>query len=376
MELFCVKPTVHLFDRFVQFAQAFSLGRTDMILTESVIYENYIRQAAPDCFVLLKDRYGPGEPREEMVDSILQDMAGRDIRRVIAVGGGSVIDIAKVICVHDAYPIRRVMCHEIPIELDKTLIVLPTTCGTGSEVTFGGIITMADTGFKTAIMDPVLSSTHAVLVPELLQGLPYPVFVNCSVDALGHAMESYVSATRGNEMARAVGARAIRLLTDGYCRLALEGPQAQQHLLKNFLTASCLAGMAVNNGGAGPVHALGYPLGEKYKMSHGESIRQFLTEVFCHYERTAPGPLLAELGELLAPALAGAGVEAPSPFQGLDTLLERVHPSRPLSACGMTEADVEPFVENIFQAKQRLLAAAYGSFTPADAAAIYRRRLV
>lgn len=375
MQMFCVKPAVSCFVRLHDFIEAFAVGAEDLIVTESVLYERYLRQEAVSCPILQKDQYGEGEPKEEVIDAILEDIKAVPIRRVIAIGGGSVIDIAKILCVKEAYPCRRVMELQIPLELDKELIALPTTCGTGSEVTYGGIVTMKDTGFKTGVLAPELSASHAVLIPELLSGLPLKVFVHCSVDALGHAMEAYVSATRGNEMVRAVGGRAISLLMDGYAELALGGTDARAALLKQFLTASCLAGMAVNNGGAGPVHALAYPVGETYQMSHGETIYQFLTAVFTHYERTADGRLLEELRQLMAPALRRAGLHTGALFADLETLLNRLYPARPLRACGMTEAEIQPFVTNIFQAKQRLLAASYTSFTPEDAAAIYRLRL-
>ena len=375
MQLFCVKPTVSTFDRFHEFAETFSLGAGDLIFTERVLFESYIQKEDLPCPVVLKDQYDTGEPKEETVDAILRDIRHLPLRRVIAIGGGSIIDIAKILCVRDAYPCRRVMEQSIPLAPDKELIVLPSTCGTGSEVTFGGIVTMKDTGFKTGVLAPELSAVHAVLVPELLTGLPVKVMLHCSVDALGHAMESYVSATRGNDMARAVGARAISLLMNIYAVLTEEGLDARFRLYKRFLTASCLAGMAVNNGGAGPVHALAYPVGETYQMSHGESIYQFLAPVFRFYEDRADGPLLEELRQLMVPALKRAGVYSGHAFDDLETLLEQVYPNRRLRKCGMTEADVEPFVRNIFQAKQRLLTASYCPFTEADAAAIYRARL-
>lgn len=375
MNLFNLKASVHLFDTFKQFAEEFSLSHTDLILTESFIHERFMKSMNLPCQVILKDTYSTAEPNEKTVDAILLAMKDMEIDRVIAVGGGSVIDIAKVICVKDAYPIKKVMNHETPPIHDKELIVLPTTCGTGSEVTYGGIITMAETNLKTAIMDDTLVSRHAVLVPELLEELPYKIFIHTSVDALAHSMESYVSATRGNEFARAVGARCIKLILDGYAELAVHGEAAKPALLKSFIQASCLGGMAVNNGGAGPVHALAYPLGEVYHMSHGESIYEFLTEVFCHYEQVKGGALLEELGDLLRPALDKAGIEYVSPFEGLACLLDKVYPLQSLSACGMKEEDAERFADSIFDAKQRLLAASYGAFTKEDAAAIYRRRM-
>ena len=375
MQMFCLKPAVHMFDTLHEFVQAFQPGADDLIFTEALQYEQYIKKEQLACRIILKDDYGMGEPREEVIDAILRDLGQARIRRIIAVGGGSVIDIAKLLCVRDAYPIRTVMSGEKPPVLDKELIVLPSTCGTGSEVTFGGIVTMRETGFKTGILAPELSSTHAVLVPELLSSLPMRVFLHCSVDAMGHAMESYVSSTRGNEMVRAVGGRAIRLLADGYARLATEGEESRGSLMKSFLTASCLAGMAVNNGGAGPVHALAYPVGETYHVSHGETIYLFLTAVFAYYERQKDGPLLEELRQLLTPALTRAGVFTGRAFSDLEKLLNRVYPARWLGECGMKESDVEPFVENIFREKQRLLAASYVPFTEEAAAAIYREKL-
>lgn len=375
MQLFCVKPAVHMFDRFCDFVEAFSVAKEDLILTERILFETYIRKEALSCSVILKDVYDPGEPKEEIIDAILKDIQDLPVRRIIAIGGGSVIDIAKILCVKNAYPCRRVMEQTIPLSPDKELIVLPTTCGTGSEVTFGGIVTMKDTGFKTGVLAPELSAAHAVLIPELLTGLPQKVLIHCSVDALGHAMESYVSSTRGNEMARAAGARAISLLMDGYALLALKGEAARPVIYRQFLIASCLAGMAVNNGGAGPVHALAYPLGETYHVSHGESIYQFLMPVFSLYENREAGPLLEQLRQLMLPALIKAGLYSGKPFTDTERLLNILYPSRRLRECGMTEADVVPFVENIFKAKQRLLAAAYTHFEPADAAAVYHQRL-
>lgn len=224
MHLFCVKPTIHRFSTLAEFLSSFSVGQGDLLLTEQVLFRQYLEGRPLTCSVVIKDQYGLGEPKEEVIDAILRDIACLSIRRIIAMGGGSVIDIAKILCVKDAYPCRRVIEMQIPMELDKELIVLPTTCGTGSEVTFGGIVTMKDTGLKTGVLAPELSASHAVLIPELLTTLPRWVMVHCSVDALGHSMESFVSPVRGNEFARAAGSRSIRLLMDGYLHLLQRAP--------------------------------------------------------------------------------------------------------------------------------------------------------
>ena len=375
MELFHVKPAVHMFDRFCEFQDAFALSEKDLILTETILYETYLKKQDLPCRVILKDTYDPGEPKEEVIDAILKQMELCAPARIIGIGGGSVIDIAKLLCVKDAYPIRNVIERRTLLIIDKELVIVPTTCGTGSEVTYGGIVTMKDTGFKTAIIDPVLSSDHAVLIPELLSTLPQKIFLHCSVDALGHSMESYLSATRGNEIARAVGYRAISLILDGYTEIIQKGDTVLPQLMKQFLTASCLGGMAVNNGGAGPVHALAYPLGEVYHMSHGESIYQFLVPVLKHYESKNDGKYLRELKDLIRIYLRKAGLDEENAFDGLGVMLNMIYPARRLREAGMRESDIAPFTANVFAEKQRLLAASYAEFMPQDACRIYRERL-
>ncbi len=247
MQLFCVKPKIDTFDTFIAFAEAFSLGKSDLILTEKIIYDAYIAPHSLECRVILRDAYETGEPSETAVDQILSDMREYSVERIIAVGGGSVIDTAKLLTVQNAYPVGRVVKGEIPAQPDKGLIIVPTTCGTGSEVTFGGIITMRDTGLKTAIMDERLSAQHAVLIPQLIEKLPFKLFVHCSLDALAHSMESFVSATRGNPFARAVGAEAIKLILNGYAEMLLHGPERRAEFAKDFISASCLGGMAMTS---------------------------------------------------------------------------------------------------------------------------------
>ncbi len=377
MQLFCVKPKVHMLDTFAEFAEEFALNKNDLLLTETILYDTFAKPLNLPCRVILKDTYDRGEPNEQTVDGILRDIKDWEINRIIAMGGGSVIDIGKVITVRNAYPIRDVMCGRTDACPDKALAILPTTCGTGSEVTFGGIITMRDTGLKTAIMDERLTAQHAVLIPELIAGLPFNTFIYCSMDALGHSMESFVSAARGNELARAVGARSVSLILDGYAEMILHGPDYRQNLLRNFIIASCLAGMAVNNGGAGPVHALAYPLGENYKMSHGESIYQFLCPVFRLYQREAGGSALEEVLDMAEKPLRKCGLFTARKeiFTQLEAMFNRVLPLRSLGEAGMKPEDVEPFANSILATKQRLLVASYVPFTREMAVEIYRERL-
>lgn len=377
MELFQLHPKLHMFDTFREFAESFGLRDTDLLITESLLYNLFVKSLSLPCHIILKDEYDRAEPNDETIDRIYQDLRGKEIRRIVAMGGGSVIDIAKMLMVSNGYPIRKLLSGETPALPDRELIVLPSTCGTGSEVTSGGIVTVKATGLKTAMIDERLTATHSVLIPELIAGLPMRIFMFCSVDALGHAMESHVSVTRGNEFARAMGARAISLILNGYAELILNGPECRPRLLKDFITASCMSGMAVNNGGAGPVHALAYPLGEKYKMSHGESIYQFLTPVFRLYGERAQTPQLREIIHLIKSPLQRAGFYTTdaSIFADLRAMLSAVHPLPRLDACGMTQDDIAPFADSIIESKQRLLSTSPLPFTKELIMETYEKRL-
>ena len=198
----------------------------------------------------------------------------------------------------------------------------------------------------------------------------------CSVDALGHSLESHVSATRGNEFARAMSSRAISMILNGYADMILHGEEFRTNLLENFIIASCMGGMSVNNSGAGPVHALAYPLGEKYKMSHGESIYQFLTVVFGMYRSRIFSPCLDELTMLLSPPLQRAGffTSEKNIYVDLHKMLNAVYPLPPLSACGMTVEDIPVFADSILKNKQRLLSTSPILLTRDDIIELYSKR--
>ncbi len=377
MQMFHCRARVHYFDTFAEFAKEFALSDTDLILTEKIMFSSFVEKLNLPCHIILKDEYDPGEPKEEVVDAIALAMKDLTVKRIVAIGGGSVIDIAKILLNKNVYPCRRLIEGEVPVECDKELITLPSTCGTGSEVTYGGIYTMKENGLKTALMSDRMTSSHAVLVPELIENLPFRIFVHCSVDALAHAMESYVSATRGNDFARAMGAQAIKLILNGYADILQNGENYRKKICKQFISASCMAGLAVNNGGAGPAHALAYPLGEVYHMSHGESVYQFLGTVMSIYLRENPqGEIIQELAEIVRKPVERAGfqVSDTNVFDQMEAMLDKVYPMRKLHEAGMKEEEIETFCDSLIESKQRLLAASYVPFTKELMIEAYRRR--
>ena len=211
-----------------------------------------------------------------------------------------------------------------------------------------------------------LYARHAVLVPELLEKLPYPVFATSSLDALVHAVESYLS-TAASPFTRMFSAEAIRLILAGYTDVALHGRDSLRPRLGDFLLASTYAGLAFGTAGCATVHAMSYPLGSTFHIPHGESNYAVFAGVLRHYEQQqVPG--LADLQELLGREL---GCPASDAMDSLDALLQKILPLKRLSAYGMEPSQAQPFAEAVLRTQQRLLAHSPKEMTVADMSGIY-----
>ena len=348
-----IAPIIHEFATFADFAKEFKLSEKDLILTNEYIYKPLIAPSGAPCQTIFQERFGMGEPSDTMVDGILAEMNRLDCDRIIAVGGGTIIDTAKVLAVSDnTEHVDELYDHMTELKQRHELFILPTTCGTGSEVTNISVINRTKLGTKQGLVSEAMFAAHAVLIPELLSTLPYGVFATSSIDALIHAIESFLSpkATPFTEM---FSVEAIRDILQGYQKVA-EDRAALADLGGDFLRASCYAGIAFGTAGCGTVHAMSYALGGKYHVAHGESNYQFLVPVLELYRAKAPEGKLAALERLLREVLGGEdGIAA------LRALLERILPHKPMHAYGAVQEDIAPFAESTVANQQRLLANSY-----------------
>ena len=245
------KPELHRFSSCKEFVEEFRLGASDLILTNEYIYQPYFGAMNLECAVLYQEQYGMGEPTDVMAEAILRDAAATGCNRVVAIGGGTVIDIAKVLAVGGGESIDELygMAPELPKR--RELVLIPTTCGTGSEVTNLSIIARTRLGTKLGLVSPAMYADHAVLIPQLLEGLPFGVFAASSIDALVHAVESSLS-PRATPYTKLFGYKAIEMILHGYQRLVSEGREALHILLDDFLVASNFAGIAFGTAGLRP----------------------------------------------------------------------------------------------------------------------------
>lgn len=377
MRLFAVSPDIHFFQTVRAFADEFKLDAQDMIFTEKVIYDNYICPMNLPCQVMVRDDFETGEPSEEAIDWMLTALNARSYRRMIAIGGGSVMDTAKALVIDGAYPLAHLLCKAEPNTASHELINIPTTCGTGAEISSGGVYLMKADGLKSAIVGAGVN--HAVLIPELIEKLPFKIFFLSSMDALSHAVEAYLYADDVvNEFGLAIAASAIRMNLECQVALYLNGPDARVPLCRKFLVASCMGNMALTANGANLVHAMAYPPAEKFHMAHGESVYQFLLPVLKLYDRICPEQMrFQELKAIIAGCVQKAGFtgESDKVFQELEQMLDQIMHLRTMTEVGMTADDIAPFIKNIIETKQRLLTKALRSVDAAMIAEMYNERL-
>lgn len=368
MQQLLIRPTIHKFDTAKEFAEGFSLGKGDLILTNQYIYEPYFGSLGLSCDVIYQEKYGSGEPSDDMAEAIYADIyaPGKEApKRIIAIGGGTILDLAKLYALKQTSPILDLYDGRIPVEKDKKLILVPTTCGTGSEMTNISILALNSRGTKKGLANDQMYADDAVLIPQLLEGLPDYVFSTSSIDALIHAIESSLS-PKGNVYTRMFGYRAIEMIINGYKVIRDQGMEARKPLLADFMLASNYAGIAFGNAGCAAVHALSYPLGATYHVAHGESNYAMFTGVMKNYMELKTDGEIAVLNRFLADLL-----ECPVRYvyEELEKLLNVLIPKKALHEYGVTEAQLSEFADSVMENQGRLMA---NNFVPLDRERVYK----
>lgn len=364
MSQFIAKPTIHRLESVKDFADAFAIGKGDLLVTNGHFYTDYFESLQLECDVIHPKKYGAGEPSDEMVEALLADIH-TDYDRIIAVGGGSVLDVAKFLVLEQASPILDLFDKKITPVKARKLVLVPTTCGTGSEVTSVAALALKSRGTKAGFGDPALFPDDAVLIPELLKGLPFEPFATSSIDALIHAVESALS-PKATAISRLLSYEAITLILKGYKAIEAEGPEARFPLLEDFLWASTYAGIAFSNAGCAAVHALSYPLGGTFHVPHGESNYAMFTGVMKNYMEIQQEGEIAILNKRIADII---GCDTENVYDALEALLNLLVQKKALHEYGMTEAQIGEFADSVFEKQQRLLV---NNFVPFDRDRIYK----
>ena len=247
------------------------------------------------------------EPAVSDIERVLREVAADRPDLIVGLGGGSVMDAAKLasILIGADYTLRDLLSDATRAQKQVKSVMVPTTCGTGSEATCNAIVAIPEEESKKGIVNNCMISDYVILDVQMIAKLPPKIIAATGVDALAHCVECYTS-------------KKATMLSDPYAK---EGARKIFHNIRRaFSTAGDLAakqemllgayygGIAITGSGTTAVHALSYPLGGKYHIAHGVSNAILFAHVM-EFNKDACAERLAELCDAVFPELAGKSVE-------------------------------------------------------------------
>lgn len=296
-------------------------------------------------------------------------MAG--VTGILGFGGGSSLDVAKVAALllgsdqplDEAWGVGNAKGPRLP------LVLVPTTAGTGSEVTPVAILTVGGEE-KRGISSPLILPDVALLDAELTLGLPASITAATGVDAMVHAIEAYASASANNNpLSRLLAREALRLLGGNIETAVFDGKNVAAR--EAMLLGSMLAGQAFANSPVAAVHALAYPVGGIFHIPHGLSNALVLTSVL-RFNLPAAATTYAEIAADAFPHLAEVAEKnrAEAFVEALHALIGRLQMPPRLRDVNIP-ADALPRMASDAMKQQRLLVNNPRPVTEADALAIY-----
>jgi len=219
------------------------------------------------------------EPTITEIDQAINDLnVASNYDGIIGIGGGSTIDVAKLLAVSGTVKgsIKNYIGTNLIDKPGIMMIMLPTTSGTGAEATPNAIVKDRKEGWKKGVVSPYLIPDLVILDPELTLSLPPNVTAETGIDAFTHAIECFIC-KKSNSMSDLFALSSMRLISRNLRRAVKDGSNKEARY--NMALASFYGGVAITNSGTGGVHALAYPLGGKYNMSHGLSNSILLADV-------------------------------------------------------------------------------------------------
>lgn len=229
--------------------------------------EAAVQAAGVDYYVL--DELPP-EPSYMAVQNIVDQFKASGADMIVACGGGSVMDAAKLasVLVTDEYGVKELLDEPGRAQKCVPIILIPTTAGTGAEVTPNAIVAVPEKELKVGIVNENMIADYVILDARLIKNLPRKIAAATGVDALAHAIECYTS-KKANPFSDTFALEALDLILNNIIP-ACDDSEAMEAKNKMQI-AAFYAGIAITASGTTAVHALSYPLGGKYHIAHGVS---------------------------------------------------------------------------------------------------------
>lgn len=288
------------------------------------------------------------DPPDHVVLAAEDRARGFGAEIIVGFGGGSSMDTAKLVALllgssqrlEDMYGVNNATGPRLP------LILVPTTAGTGSEVTPISVVTIGETS-KMGVNAPALYADLAVLDAELTLGLPSAVTAATGIDAMVHAIEAYTTRIEKNPVSDALALAGLGKLHGAIERACRDGGDIEAR--EDMLLGALLAGQAFANAPVGAVHALAYPLGGIFHVPHGLSNSLMLPPVL-RYNAPAAEPLYAELAAHLGLSASTDGL-----VEEMERIADAVGIETRLSQVGVSHNDLPRLAEDAMQVTRLLV---------------------
>jgi alcohol dehydrogenase len=313
------------------------------------------------------------DPPEAVVLAAAGQARAGGAELILGLGGGSSMDVAKLIAVlagsdqplSAMYGVGNVNGPRLP------LVQMPTTAGTGSEVTPISIVTTGATT-KAGVVSPELYADLTVLDAELTTGLPPKVTAATGIDAIVHAIEAYTTRHRKNILSDMLAREALKLLSTNLLPAFRDG--SDRAAREAMLLGAMLAGQAFANAPVAAVHALAYPIGGIFHVPHGLSNSLVLPHVL-RFNASSAAPLYAELAAIVLPDVAGSDeARTEALIAHLEQLAESTGIERRLRDVGIGEPDLTRLTQDAMK-QSRLLVNNPRDLNEQDIYAIYAAAL-
>lgn len=315
------------------------------------------------------------EPTIENVEIVFREqIAPFAPDAILSIGGGSVLDAAKLFAVRltNDQPLREWLGIDLIKRPGIPLVLVPTTAGTGSEVTPNAIVTLPDEELKVGIVSRHLLPQVVILDAELTFDLPKPITAATGIDAFVHSLESYIS-TKANPVSDMFAMESMRLIGANIVEAYQNGCSVKAR--EAMMLGSMYGGLALTAAGTAAVHALAYPLGGMFGVTHGVANAMLLPHVMA-FNKDAIVARLANVARALDISRHDVDDEtaADALIERLTEWTEVVQIPQDLRQFGVSESHLDALAEAASKVK-RLLGNNPKSLSHADIKAIYQRLL-
>ncbi|MDY2737708.1 iron-containing alcohol dehydrogenase [Intestinibacter sp.] len=247
------------------------------------------------------------EPSYQDVEKLMEQVESYDGDFIAAIGGGSVMDAAKLCCVlkNAEYTVKDLLNDPTQAKKQIKTVMIPTTCGTGSEATCNAIVAIPEEQSKKGIVNDAMIPDYVVLDSQMIAKLPKAIVAATGVDALAHAVECYTS-KKATPFSDTYAVASAKLIFHNI-REAYNNPENME-AKNSMMLGAFYGGVAITGSGTTAVHALSYPLGGKYHIAHGVSNAILFAHVM-DFNKDACEDRLAKLCDAVYPEMSAKSME-------------------------------------------------------------------